>query len=66
MIDREAVRDEAEDPYRSGQFLCSEAILHTFNKALGEPLPQEAVRLSSGFPVGMGVLRTGGCTCGAL
>jgi C_GCAxxG_C_C family probable redox protein len=66
MIDAAAVRERAEDLYRSGQFLCSEAIVHTFNEALGRPLPQEAVRMASGFPVGMGVLGTGGCTCGAL
>ena len=66
MIDKDAVRAEAEDLYRRGQFLCSEAIVHTFNEALGGPLPQEAVKMSSGFPVGMGVLGTGGCTCGAL
>ena len=66
MIDETAVREQAEELYRSGQFLCSEAILHTFNEALGRPLPQEAIKLSSGFPVGMGVLGTGGCTCGAL
>ena len=66
MIDKNAVRAEAEDLYRSGKLLCSEAIVHTFNEALGGPLPQEAVKMSSGFPVGMGVLGTGGCTCGAL
>jgi len=66
MIDQAEVRERAEELYRSGQFLCSEAILHTFNEALGKPLPQEAIKLSSGFPVGMGVLGTGGCTCGAL
>jgi C_GCAxxG_C_C family probable redox protein len=66
MIDAAAVREQAEDLYRSGQFLCSEAIVHTFNEALGKPLPQEAIRMASGFPVGMGVLGTGGCTCGAL
>ncbi len=66
MIDTRAVRTRAEYLYRSGQLLCSEAVLHAFNEALGKPLPQEAVRLASGFPVGMGVLGTGGCVCGAL
>ena len=65
-MDAIALRRKAEDLYRSGQLLCSEAILHTFNEALGNPLPQEAVRLASGFPVGMGAVGTGGCTCGAL
>ena len=66
MIDREAVRGEAQDLYRSGKFLCSEAIVHVYNKALGNPFPQEVVKLASGFPVGMGDFETGGCTCGAL
>ena len=65
-MDALKLRRKAEDLYRSGQFLCSEAILFTFNEALGNPLPQEAVRLASGFPVGMGAIGTGGCTCGAL
>lgn len=65
-MDIHALRDQAENLYRSGDFLCSEAIVHTFNEALGRPLPQEVVKLASGFPVGMGVLGTGGCTCGAL
>jgi C_GCAxxG_C_C family probable redox protein len=60
------LRRQAEDLYRSGKLLCSEAILYTFNEALGNPLPREAVRLASGFPVGMGALGVGGCTCGAL
>ena len=66
MIDPMAVREESERLYRDGEFLCSEAILHTFNEALDRPLPQDAIKLASGFPVGMGVLGTGGCTCGAL
>jgi C_GCAxxG_C_C family probable redox protein len=60
------LRHQAEDLYRSGKFLCSEAILYTFNEALGRPLPGEVVRLASGFPVGMGALGVGGCSCGAL
>jgi C_GCAxxG_C_C family probable redox protein len=66
MIDALEVRAQAERLYRDGEFLCSEAIVHTFNEAIGRPLPQEAVKLASGFPVGMGVLGSGGCTCGAL
>lgn len=65
-MDALALRRKAEDLYRSGQFLCSEAIFYAFNEALGNPLPQEAVRLASGFPVGMGAVGIGGCTCGAL
>jgi C_GCAxxG_C_C family probable redox protein len=29
-------------------------------------LPEEVVKLASGFPIGMGAIGSGGCTCGAL
>jgi len=65
-MDSQTLRATSEDLYRSGQLLCSEAIVYAFNEALGRPLPQEVVKLASAFPVGMGVLGTGGCACGAL
>jgi C_GCAxxG_C_C family probable redox protein len=65
-VDSQALRVTAEDLYRSGQFLCSEAIAYTFNEALGRPFPKEVVKLASAFPLGMGALDTGGCLCGAL
>jgi len=65
-MDSQTLRATSEDLYRSGQFLCSEAIVYAFNEALGRPYPPEVVKLASGFPVGMGILGTGGCTCGAL
>lgn len=65
-MDAQALRERAEDLYRSGQFLCSEAIVFAFNEAMDPPMSQAVVRLASGFPVGMGALGTGGCTCGAL
>ena len=58
-----AARDKAEEYYRSGQFLCSEAVFLVTNEYLGHPVPDEMVNLASGFPVGMGMA---GCTCGAL
>ena len=60
------LRRRAEELYRSGQFLCSEAIVYAFNEALGNRFPPEVVRLASGFPIGMGAVGTGGCVCGAL
>jgi C_GCAxxG_C_C family probable redox protein len=65
-MDAQALRKQAEGLYRNGQFLCSEAVVYTFNEAMDTPMPAEIVRLASGFPVGMGALGTGGCTCGAL
>lgn len=49
--------------YRTGQFLCSEAVLLVANEHLGKPMPDEIVKLASGFPVGMG---SAGCVCGAI
>ncbi len=59
----EAARLKAEDLYRSGQFLCSEAVFLVANEFLGKPVPDDMVRLASGFPVGMGLA---GCACGAV
>jgi C_GCAxxG_C_C family probable redox protein len=56
-------RNRAEEMYRSGEFLCSEAVLLVANEFLGKPMPDKIVKLASGFPVGMGMA---GCVCGAL
>lgn len=55
--------EKAEELYRSGAYLCSEAVFTVVNDYLGQPLPPETVRITSGFPVGIG---HSGCTCGAL
>lgn len=65
-MDQMELRQRAEELYRSGQLLCSEALLYTFNEELGRPLSDDALKMASGFPVGMGALGSGGCTCGAL
>lgn len=57
------LQKKAEDLYRNGDYLCSEAVFSVVNESLGCPLPPEAVRILSGFPVGIGCA---GCTCGAL
>lgn len=59
----EAARQKAEEYYRSGQFLCSEAVFMVANEYLDHPMPDEMVRLASGFPVGIGLA---GCVCGAV
>lgn len=41
-----AARERAEELYRSGQFLCSEAVFTVANDHLGRPLPEETVRLA--------------------
>ena len=59
----EMARRKAEDLYRTGQFLCSEAVFLVANEYLGHPVSDEMVRLASGFPVGIGL---SGCACGAV
>lgn len=56
-------KETAENYYRNGDYLCSEAVFTVVNDYLKNPLPKEAVCLASGFPVGIGMA---GCTCGAL
>lgn len=56
-------REKAESLYRDRDFLCSEAVFTVVNDYLGRPVPAEAVKMASGFPVGMGAA---GCACGAL
>lgn len=53
----------AEEYFRRGQYYCSEAVVQTINDLLGRPLPQEVVRMASGFPIGIG---KSGCVCGAI
>lgn len=57
------LKQEAEDLFRSGKFFCSEAVFYVINKHLGYPIPEGAVRIASGFPIGIG---KSGCVCGAL
>lgn len=59
----EKAKNRAEEMYRDGKYLCSEAVFLVANEYLGRPVPDEMVKLSSGFPVGMGLA---GCVCGAL
>ncbi|MHB8138980.1 MAG: C-GCAxxG-C-C family (seleno)protein [Smithellaceae bacterium] len=66
MVDRkeiEKARRQAEEIYRDGQFLCAETVFLVANDFMGNPVPNEMVRLASGFPVGIG---SAGCVCGAL
>ena len=61
--DLDQIRARAEEYYRKGEFYCSEAVVKTVVEELGLDAPAEAVKMASGFPVGMGGM---GCTCGAL
>ena len=57
------IRETAETYFRKGEFFCSEAVVQTINDALGQPYPEEVVKLASGFPIGLGKAQ---CLCGAV
>ena len=48
--------------FRNGLF-CSEAILKAFNEVYGLGLPEQALRIATGFGAGLG---ESGCSCGAV
>ncbi len=62
-INTESIRKKAEDYYREGDFFCSEAIVKVIKDEFALPIPDAAIAMASGFPVGMG---GSGCTCGAI
>ena len=62
-IDINKIRETAENYYRNGDFLCSEAIVKTIKDEFKLPISDEIVAAASGFPIGIG---GSGCTCGAV
>ncbi|MCL2141176.1 MAG: C-GCAxxG-C-C family protein [Dehalococcoidia bacterium] len=63
IINLQAVKSEAAELYRSGDYYCSEAIISTIRKYFAPDMPEQAIAMGSGFPVGMGGSM---CTCGAV
>ncbi len=57
------IRKIAENYYANGDFYCSEAIVKTIIDEFDLPKNDEAIKMASGFPVGIGGK---GCTCGAI
>lgn len=62
-INLERVRKLAEDYYRNGDYYCSESIVKTIRDEFGLSVPDSAIAMASGFPVGIGGSE---CTCGAI
>ena len=63
IINLQAIQEEAELLYRNGDFYCSEAIIYTIRKHFDPNMPEQAIAMGSGFPVGMGGSM---CSCGAV
>lgn len=57
------IKQQAEAYYRNGDFYCSEAIVKAIRDGFELDVPDTAIAMASGFPVGMG---GAGCTCGAV
>lgn len=57
------IRTTAENYYRNLDFYCSEAIVKTIKDEFELPLPDDIIKMASGFPIGIG---GSGCTCGAV
>jgi C_GCAxxG_C_C family probable redox protein len=58
-----ALREDVEQLYRDGDYYCSEAVISTIRKYFAPEMPEQAIAMGSGFPVGIGGSM---CTCGAL
>ena len=58
----EQCRQEADALYRSGKYHCAEAVLAVVREHFRPDLPEEVVRMASGFGGGSG----SGCICGAV
>jgi len=57
------IREEAEQLYRNGDYYCSEAIIATIRKHFDPDMPEQAIAMGSGFPIGFGRAM---CACGAV
>lgn len=62
-INVEKIAQDAGNNYEKGGFFCSESIIHSFNDNLDMGLSDMAIKMSSGFPVGIGGSK---CLCGAV
>lgn len=57
------IREESEQLYLNGDYYCSEAIISTIRKHIAPDMPEQAIAMGSGFPVGIGGSM---CVCGAV
>ncbi len=61
-INSKKIREDAERYYNSG-FFCSEAVVASIRENFGLDIPEDIVKVASGFPVGIGGAK---CVCGAV
>ena len=63
MKNLKIIKEEAEQLYLNGDFYCSEAIIIVIRKYFAPDMPEKAIAMGSGFPIGIGGSM---CTCGAV
>ena len=59
----EKIKNDAEEIYRAGELLCSEAVVYSIRKNIAPEMPKAFVAAASGFPIGVGRSQ---CMCGAI
>ena len=57
------IKEEAAQLYLNGDYFCSEAIVSVIRKYFDPNMPECAIAMASGYPVGIGGSM---CTCGAV
>ena len=62
-INIETIKKEARQLYLDGDYYCSEAIISVIRKYFAPDMPEQAIAMGSGFPVGIGGSM---CVCGAV
>jgi C_GCAxxG_C_C family probable redox protein len=62
-INIEKIKSDAEDIFKSGEFLCAQAVVYSIRQNIAPDIPKELISAVSGFPLGVGGSR---CMCGTV
>jgi len=57
------IKADAQEVYRNGDFLCSEAVVYAIRQNIAPEMPKALISAASGFPGGVGGSK---CMCGAV
>ena len=62
-ISIEKIRYDAEEVFKTGMFLCAEAVVHSIRQNIDPEMPKALISAASGFPIGVGRSK---CMCGTV
>ena len=62
-ISIDKVRTDAENAYKSSEFLCAEAVVYSIRENLDPTMPKELISAATGFSVGVGSSQ---CMCSTV